>query len=358
MHQYLSRKSAAPLLPLALLGCAALLMSYSEIASRAAQNAMKLCAAVIIPSLFPYMVISSLLVLSGAAAEMGGWFSRPVRHLFRLPGCAGSAILLGALCGFPVGAKSACEMYEGGSLSKKECERLIAIANNTGPSFVVEVVGAHFWGSRGMGICIYAVQILSALLIGFVEARGMSPRPATADGYHPAPRTKGFMECLSESVSTSARAVVSVCGFIVFFAVSAGLLSHMLNRFHMGGMMPYFGAVLEFSFGAEHAARLGGTAGAFLTGFSVGWSGLSIFAQCAAFTSPHGIGLRHTAICKCIQGMLVGAAAAVYEAYFFVPSAVSSTVIPRQDIPAPVWVTEILILAVLALFSRRKSAIS
>ena len=85
MHQYLSRKSAAPLLPLALLGCAVLLMSYSEIASRAAQNAMKLCAAVIIPSLFPYMVISSLLVLSGAAAEMGGWFSRPVRHLFRLP---------------------------------------------------------------------------------------------------------------------------------------------------------------------------------------------------------------------------------------------------------------------------------
>jgi hypothetical protein len=56
--------------------------------------------------------------------------------------------------------------------------------------------------------------------------------------------------------------------------------------------------------------------------------------------------------------MLVGTAAAVYEAYFFVPSAVSSTVIPRQDIPAPVWVTEILILAVLALFSRRKSAIS
>lgn len=358
MHQYLSRKTPFPLLSFALLGCAALLMLYSEVSSAAAEDALKLCAAVIIPSLFPYMVISSLLVLSGAAAEMGGWFSRPVRLLFRLPGCAGSAILLGALCGFPVGAKSACEMYEGGSLTKKDCERLIAIANNTGPSFVVEVVGAHFWGSRGMGICIYVAQILSAILIGFAGARRVPGRSDAADVHHPARRTKGFMECLSESVSTSARAVLSVCGFIVFFAVSAGLISHILIRFHLGGVMPYLGAVLEFSFGAERAAQLGGTAGAFLAGFSVGWSGLSIFAQCASFTAPHGIGLRRTAVCKCVQGILVGAAAAVYEAFFFVPSAVSSTIIPHQDIPASVWAAEILVLAVLALFFRRKSAIS
>ncbi len=358
MHQYLSRKTPFPLLSLALLGGAALLMFYSDMAAGAAQDAMKLCATVIIPSLFPYMVISSLLVLSGAAAEMGGWFSHSVRYLFRLPGCAGSAILLGALCGFPVGAKSACGLYEGGSLTKKDCERLIAIANNTGPSFVVEVVGAHFWGSRGMGICIYVAQILSAILIGFVEARHVPDRPTATDAHRPVPRVKGFMECLSESVSTSARAVLSVCGFIVFFAVSAGLISHILTRFHLGGMMPWLGAVLEFSFGAEHAALLGGTAGAFLTGFSVGWSGLSIFAQCASFTAPHGIGLHRTAVCKCVQGILVGAAAAVYEAFFLVPSAVSSTIIPQQDIPASVWAAEILILAVLALFFRRKTVIS
>ncbi len=342
-----------------LLACALVLLAYSDAAGEAGYAALKLCASVIVPSLFPYMVISSLLVLSGAATEIGGWFARPVRYLFHLPGCAGSAFLLGALCGFPVGAKTACELHENGSLTRQECERLIAIANNTGPSFVIEVVGAHLWGSRGMGLTIYLSQIASAVLIGWVDARrssiGMDHGQRESVS---APGPQDRMQCLSLAISSSARAVLSVCGFIVFFGVASTLAEMLLARLHLGAAAPYISALLEFSGGAARAADLGGVRGAFLTGFAVGWSGISIFAQCKSFTAPHGIGLGHTALCKGIQGILVGASAAVYEAFFFVPSAVSSTVVPPQDIPASIWAAEILILAAMALFFRQKSAIS
>ncbi len=342
-----------------LLACALVLLAYSDAAGEAGYAALKLCASVIVPSLFPYMVISSLLVLSGAATEIGGWFARPVRYLFHLPGCAGSAFLLGALCGFPVGAKTACELHENGSLTRQECERLIAIANNTGPSFVIEVVGAHLWGSRGMGLTIYLSQIASAALIGWVDAR-LSP-PGAEHGHVQSvtlTASRDWLRCLSQAISSSARAVLSVCGFIVFFGVASSLSEMLLVRLHLGAAAPYISALLEFSGGAARAADLGGVRGAFLTGFAVGWSGISIFAQCKSFTAPHGIGLRHTALCKGIQGILVGASAAVYEAFFFVPSAVSSTVVPPQDIPASIWAAEILILAAMALFFRQKSAIS
>lgn len=341
------------ILPSALILCTVWLFVRSETAEESAYEALKMCASVIVPSLFPFMVISSMLVRSGAALTLGNWITRPVRHLFRLPGCAGSAVLLGALCGFPVGAKISCEMYEHGFLTKRECQRLIAIANNTGPSFVIEVVGAHFWGSRGMGLSIYAAQILSAMIIGWITSRKES---AHSESPMPSAVRCDALQCLASSVSQAARSVLSVCGFIVFFAVIASIVKQQLSDLRLDSLSPWIAAVLEFSTGASLAADNGGVGGAFLTGFAVGWSGVSVFAQCKAFTAPYGISLRFAAVCKAIQGVLTGAAAALYFALRYTPSATVSTVIPVQDASLAHLIAPFLLLAIASGQIRRKNS--
>ena len=342
--------------PIVLLGSTIFLLYRSQTAEESAYAALKMCATVIIPSLFPYMVISSMLVRTGAAGMIGRWISRPVLTIFRLPGCAGGAFLLGALCGFPVGAKTACELYESGSLSRRECERLIAIANNTGPSFVIEVVGAHFWGSRGMGLVIYLAQILSSVLIGWTTSRR---EIKSSEMTQPATKQCDLLQCLATSVSHSARSVVTVCGFIVFFAVVTSLAHQVLVDFRLSLTAPMLGALLEFSTGASLAAGLGGISGAFFTGFAVGWSGLSVFAQCKAFTTSYGISLRFTAVCKLVQGLLTGAAAVVYYALCFHPSTTAATVIPIAEV-SPAWIAaEFLLLTAASIpLPRRKSSVS
>lgn len=338
--------------PMLLILCTVWLLVRSETAEEAALRALKMCTTVIVPSLFPYMVISSMLVRTGAAGQMGKWLARPTRGIFRLPGCSGGALLLGALCGFPVGAKTACELYENNTIKKRECERLIAIANNTGPSFVIEVVGAHFWGSRGMGLVIYTAQILSAVLLGWFTSR---TEMAPDESNQLTAAHCDIMQCFASSVSHSARSVVSVCGFIVFFAVITALSDQLLGDLRMSAITPILGAFLEFSTGASAAADLGGVPGAFLTGFAVGWSGVSVFAQCSAFTSQHGISLRLAVICKTVQGCMTGLAAAVYYAFWFNPSATASTVIPQTDISAVFVAAEFLILALASMEIPRRN---
>lgn len=261
-------------------------------------------------------------------------------------------MILGALCGFPVGAKTACELYERSNIRRRECERLIAIANNTGPSFVIEVVGAHFWGSRGMGLTIYIAQILSALLIGWISS---GKEALTTITQHDQSQNCDMLQCLSQSITHSARSVISVCGFIVFFAVITTLIGQLLSGGHLSFVVPIAAAVLEFSTGASSAADLGGTPGAFLTGFAVGWSGISVFAQCKVFTVKHGISLRFAAVCKAIQGLMTGLAASVYYALWFTPSATVSTVIPPSDPSFIVMAGEFLFLAVAAMEIPRRS---
>ena len=329
------------------------LLVRSDTAEKSAYDALKMCASVIIPSLFPYMVISSLLVQTGASDQIGRWLSNPIKSAFRLPGCAASAVVLGALCGFPVGAKTACQLYERGSVTKWECERLIAIANNTGPSFVIEVVGAHFWGSRGMGLMIYVAQILSSVLLGWITSRKKTKPTDTQTIYT---SRCDLLQCLTTSVTHSARSVVSVCGFIVFFAVVTSLIGQIVAALPISFAAPLLGAVLEFSTGAASASDVGGIYGAFLTGFTVSWSGISVFAQCKAFTAPHGISLRFTAACKAAQGILTGLAAAVYYVLWFTPSTAASTVFPQTDIPPAFILAEILLLTAASIqFPRRNT---
>ncbi|MBQ8747540.1 MAG: hypothetical protein IJZ08_06710 [Clostridia bacterium] len=346
----------------AVLSAAFMLLVQSSAAAEGARSALKLCAYVLIPSLFPYMVISSLIVSFGCA-EMLGCLLSPLCRLLHLPRDAAGAILLGALCGFPVGAKTACELYTDGRLTRTQTERLIAVANNTGPAFVIEVVGAHCWGSRGFGLTVYAVQILSALVIGAVYAR-VHKDPAEDSEACSAPRRllppKDVLTRIAEAVSSAAFSVLTVCGFVVFFAVSLTLLARLFAE--ASWILPPVASAAEFTSGVTYSAKIGGAFGAFLSGFSVGWSGISVFAQCKVFTSPIGVRLAPAAICKALQGIITGTAAALYFRFVYQPSASVSTVLPVADSPMPFVLAEVELLVLFCLlptlFSRGRSSIA
>ena len=87
--------------------CLACILRNSEVAIAGMTRGLKLCVSTVIPSLFPFMVLSELIVSSGAVVPVGKLLSRPFRWLFGIRGEGSVAVLLGALCGFPVGAKSA-----------------------------------------------------------------------------------------------------------------------------------------------------------------------------------------------------------------------------------------------------------
>lgn len=279
---------------------AVILTAYSQRAAEYAQDALKLCAVSIIPSLFPYMVVSSLIVSSKVGYIPAKIL--PLSKLFSLPESATCAILLGALCGFPVGAKTAVNLYLKGELTKEEAEILISAANNTGPSFVVFVIGGAFFKSNAFGWHLYICQLMASFICALFINRAVFGVEKK--------RFKKYKTSLSfpdffSAVSDSATSIITVCAFIVFFSVIQGFLLPVFSSISTdlaGGVS----AVLEFTQGAKFASLLGGAKGRFLAGLSVGWSGLSVFFQTIAFTSPHGISLKRTLCTKALQGIICG----------------------------------------------------
>ena len=114
------------LLTAALLAATAALVAAPQQAIEGAKKGLSLCGNVIVPSLFPFFVLSSLVVDLGLAAHLGRALEAVMRPLFRVGGSCAAAVALGFVGGYPVGARTALQLYQQGQCTKAEAERLLA----------------------------------------------------------------------------------------------------------------------------------------------------------------------------------------------------------------------------------------
>ena len=140
------------------------------------QEGLALCARSVIPSLFPFMVVTSLLLSLGLGELAAPWLAGLMEPLFRVPGAGSAALLLGLIGGYPIGAQTAAELYRGGLATRAEAERLLAFCNNSNPVFLISVLGAGVFGSVRAGVWLWLIHVLSALLTGILFRGGATVR--------------------------------------------------------------------------------------------------------------------------------------------------------------------------------------
>lgn len=66
--------------------------------------ALSLCAELIIPSLFPFFVLSGLLNRLGFAAAIARQLAKPAARLYSVSGAGATAFFMGLVGGYPLGA--------------------------------------------------------------------------------------------------------------------------------------------------------------------------------------------------------------------------------------------------------------
>ncbi len=282
-------------------------------ASGGARAGLILCSGIIIPSLFPFAVISNIFVELGLPQRLSKFCTPVMKRLFGVSGTGSTAFILGIAGGYPLGVISVSEMYSKGALQKKEAERLLGFCDNSGPAFIVSVAGVAVFGSVRVGFFLYGVHILAALLTGMFLKTGKSYGNAHVLSLPDASLSGAF----TSSVKRATTAMVTVCGFVVFFSVLVGLLdAHGTLQALTGALSARFGTELHFSRSLLTGLLEIGTGTSSMYGlrtepdnlalcsFLIGWGGLSVHAQAAAVIGEGGLSpARHT-FGKLLHGVL------------------------------------------------------
>ena len=285
-----------------------LLADAGEVRAAAAAG-LALCGRSVIPALFPFMAASTMLMSLG----FGEWASpclRGLMNLYRLPGPAGSALLLGLVGGYPIGARTAAELHKKGLLTAGEAERLLGFCNNSNPVFLLSVLGGGVFGSPRAGVHLWLIHVLSALLTGFFfRGSGQSP------GRQSLPRTvpcqaSSLHAAFVEGVRSACGGMVTVCGFVIFFYVLASPLAEP-------GGLPGAGLTGFLELFSLTPLLAADRAGFILASACAGWGGVSILCQTAAVLEGSGLKLRNCVIGKAVQALLAAGLAAVVSLYLF-----------------------------------------
>lgn len=288
---------------LGLLGVMALLLVRSAVAGEAVRRGLTLCARSVIPALFPYFVVSGLFTSLGFAEGVGRRLALVTEHLFGVGGAGASALFLGLLGGYPVGGRTAGQLYRAGRLEKDEAQRLLAFCNNAGPSFILGVVGLGCFQSLRAGVLLYVIHALSAVLVGVLQKKKGRPRRSAPRPLSPPEK---ILPAFIRSVQDSAGAMVRICGFVVFALVVQALLAELTGITHPAAL-----GFIELTGGV---VRLGSSPSDFVWAATLlGWGGLSVHGQTAAVLA--GTGLRMD---RYFLGKLLQAAVSAVLAYMTV----------------------------------------
>lgn len=252
------------------------LLFHAETTVKAMLRGLSICAFTVIPSLFPFMVLSELLTHSATAGRL---LKRPASlfsKVFKLPPSAFFAFLFGSLCGFPIGARTVAILFQKGAISQKEAARLLVFCNNTGPAFVVAGIGSTLLGSVKIGLLLYAAQILSAVFLAFFAT------PRHLSNAFKAVPFQLERRSLAEAISNSAVAALKVVGFISFFSTISILVSDFLKNELLLCIISSF---LEVGFATFTVANTGFSLvlKLALLSFSISFAGLSVHLQARAF---------------------------------------------------------------------------
>ena len=199
----------------------------SQTACNGALEGIRLCLQTVIPSLFPLMVLSGLIV-----SFLGSTTICCFPFLSRFCGIPkGSEIILltGLVGGYPIGAQCVCKAYTDGKLTYADARRMMGFCSNAGPAFIIGMAGSLFTQNWVM-IIVWAIQIVSALTVANVFRGKNQKNYATQWG-----------SSFPFSIRNCVASIGIICGWIVLFRV---LLSY-LDIWFLAALPGYVAAMIK-----------------------------------------------------------------------------------------------------------------
>lgn len=289
----MKRKIGYSLLSAALLFFGAAIIIHPErYVSRCFQG-FAVWAECVLPSLFPFMVITLIFVKSGIA-QRASLPLKPFTDKLKLPAPTAACFILSIFSGYPAGSRTVAEFCENGCIPRGECPKVAYLCSTSGPLFIVGSVGYKMFSNSLAGFKILMCHILSVTAVSLVIAllskrgkKGVAPRISPSDNL--------LYDCFYSAVV----AVAVAGGFIAFFFVVATFCSDF-NIFYPVEFIlnPLFDenissalclGLVEATTGCAALASCGGKLSIALAGFSITFGGLSILLQQLCYLVKAGV---------------------------------------------------------------------
>lgn len=312
----LLRKYKNLLIPLLLSGLIILFVYNLQSSIDAVISGLTLFAFSVFPTVFPFLILCNMLIAYDGillySKILGPLFCTPM-HLSR---SSSFPIASSLLCGYPLGAKYSSDLYMKNHITLKEYKRLLNIATNCGPIFILGTVGTAMLGDIKYGYILLIGNYLSIYIMGLI-LRDKKDKLIDIKNKK-SPNKKNIGNNLKSSLEGAISTSLSIGGFIILFSVIISIIknnayisiifksiesffnlpSDSLYSLFLGSIEITNGCNIISSLNINIYLKLS------LISFLCSFSGISIISQVSSVIKSNKISLLKYSTFKILQGII------------------------------------------------------
>ena len=152
------------------------LLFHPKEALTGVKNGLGLWLNIMIPTLLPFLILTGALLKTGNIRKLLKPSAFFWKTFFGLSPAGAYVLILGLLCGYPMGAKLAHDLYIDQQISRREGEYLLTFSCNASPAFIISYLSGILLKNKisavQMILTFLAADLFCMLFFRFVVYRG------------------------------------------------------------------------------------------------------------------------------------------------------------------------------------------
>ena len=179
------------------------------------------------PTLFPFFVVSNILLSYNFTDIIGKIFNKPFKKLFKLPKECSFVLISSLFSGFPSGSKYTTSLINNKIITKEEGNKLLTFTHYSNPLFIIGFIGSIIFNNKIIGIIILLSHILSGLIVGIIF--NYKNKNSSNNTIKKENKSISFGKILSNSIMDSLNTMFLLLGIITIFSLITSLIETIFN---------------------------------------------------------------------------------------------------------------------------------
>lgn len=294
-----------------LLFCTYKMLSESDIIMSSVSYSLNIWLTNVFPSLFPFFILSELLINYGFVELVSELFKSLLSKLFKINSNGNFIFIMSMISGCPSNAKYTRELYLDGKLTADEATKILMFSHFSSPLFILGTV-TYYLKSKKLAIIILISHYLSNIIIGIIF-RNYYPSnnyskfsiKKSIDAMHLRRiSNKNFGSILSKALINNINTLLLILGVLTTFSIITAIIDtslhlNIINKTLLAGF-------LEITQGLKYVSLLKINIkykALLITGF-LSFGGLSVHTQVISILSDTKIKYKPFLLARIIHAIV------------------------------------------------------
>lgn len=231
-----------------MVGFLVLMLCFPTETFQGATNGLLLWFQTILPTLLPFIILSNILIQTNCVYYISRTVKPVLQKLFRISDEACYAVLIGFLCGYPMGAKVIADLITTERISRNEGQYLLSFCNNTSPMFIISYIVMQHFKNKSMLLGTLAILFLSPILCSFIFRIFYRYKSWNPSNLYVKKQVHFNFQIFDNAIMNGFETITKVGGYIILFSILFTLGSKLPITFSL--------PVLEISNGISLIMKL------------------------------------------------------------------------------------------------------